>query len=151
MEAQVEVDNLHENSRESNPGLMHRPKGSKAAKLVHKEMNIKAEATYAQAEATKEIATATLRKAELMADHNLLMMLIAPNKNGVIAPEAQQYLRLRQAKEVKKLHKRLAQEEALEVARQVKEACHLSVTSFCPHLLLNFACAILLVHFVDLT
>jgi hypothetical protein len=66
------------------------------------------------------MAAATLRKAELMADHNLLMMMTTPDENGVTAPEAQQYLRLCRAEEVKKLQKRLANEEALEVARQVR-------------------------------
>jgi hypothetical protein len=46
MEAQVEVD-LRESSRESNPGLMQRPGGSKSAKLVHKEMSMKSGAAYA--------------------------------------------------------------------------------------------------------
>jgi hypothetical protein len=52
-------------------------------------MNIKAGAIYAQAEATKEMVAATLRKAEVMVDHNLLMMMTTPDENGVIAPKAQ--------------------------------------------------------------
>jgi hypothetical protein len=46
--------------------------------------------------------------------------MTTPDENGVTAPEAQQYLRLCRAEEVKKLQKRLANEEALEVARQVR-------------------------------
>jgi hypothetical protein len=66
IEAQIEVDNLRESSKESNFGLMQQPEGSKAAKLVHKEMNIEVGAVYAQAKAMKVSCTNTSCKDDIV-------------------------------------------------------------------------------------
>jgi hypothetical protein len=93
-----------------------RPIGTKAAKNVHREGKMREGAAYAQAKATEVMAAATMRKAALLEDHNMLLLMTNSQ-----TPEAQEYLRLRQAEELKKLRRRLADQEQQELEAQVVE------------------------------
>jgi hypothetical protein len=73
-------------------------------------------AAYAQAKATEVMPAATMRKATLLEDHNMLLLMTNSQ-----TPEAQEYLRLRQAEELKKLRRRLADQEQQELEAQVVE------------------------------
>jgi hypothetical protein len=97
--------------------LRDRPLGTKAAKELHRERKIREGAMYAQATATDRIAVATMRKAALLEDHNMLLLMTTP-ASQVTTPEAQWYLRLRQAEELKKLEKRLAADEERDLQLQ---------------------------------
>ena len=63
------------------------------------------------------MAQATVRKVAQMEERNNIMLMTLPSR--IDSPEAQEYQRLRQTEELKKLRKRLAKEECLE---QEKEA-----------------------------
>ena len=49
---------------DTNQVLWHRPSGSKAVKLVHREQKMRDLSLHAQDEATSTLAKATLRKAD---------------------------------------------------------------------------------------
>lgn len=54
-----------------------------------------------------------------MEEHNSIMLMTLPSR--IDSPEAQEYLRLRQTEELKKLRKRLAEEERLEQEEEVEK------------------------------
>jgi hypothetical protein len=93
-----------------------RPIGTKVAKNVHREGKMREGAAYVQAKATEVMAAATMRKAALLEDHNMLLLMTNSQ-----TPKAQEYLRLRQAEELKKLRRRLANQEQQELEAQVVE------------------------------
>jgi hypothetical protein len=111
---------------EDNHALKVRPGGTRAAKEVQKAGKQREGAMYAQAAASEVMAQATMRKAAMLEDHNILMLMTLPESRGSI-PEAQEYLRLRQAEVLKKLKIRLADDgereaqEALQLDRQAQE------------------------------
>ena len=62
---------------------------------------------YAHAEATKDMAAVRMRKAALLEDQNLLMLMSMPDADS----DAKEYLRLRRQMELKKLRKFLGEKE----------------------------------------
>lgn len=90
-----------------------RPSGSKMAKEELKQSKIRESALRAQAAATQTIAAATVRKNELMEEANLLVIMTLPSTHD-LEPDQVEYLRLRRREELKKLKRRLAEEEARE-------------------------------------
>jgi hypothetical protein len=62
---------------------------------------------FAHAEATKSMAAAHMRKAALLEDQNLLMLMSMPDADS----DAKEYLHLRRQMELRKLRKLLAEEE----------------------------------------
>ncbi|KAG0571858.1 hypothetical protein KC19_VG048800 [Ceratodon purpureus] len=67
-------------------------------------------AIRAQLAATKEMAKATKRKAKLLEDQNLIMLMIA-DKTGIINDDAREWVILQRKAELQKLRKRFAEEE----------------------------------------
>ena len=86
---------------DTNQVLRHRPSGSKAAKLAHKEEKLRDSGLHAQAEATSTLAKATLRKADCMEEQNLLFLMTTPDSQ-ITSPAAQRFLELRREEELKK-------------------------------------------------
>jgi hypothetical protein len=105
---------------DSNMVLRDRPSCTKAAKKLHLEGKIQEGAMYAQAAATNRIATATMRKAALLEDHNMLLLMTTP-ASQVTTPEARRYLMLCQTEELKKLEKRLAADEEPDLQLQADQ------------------------------
>jgi len=66
------------------------------------------------------MAQATVRKVAQMEEHNNIMLMTLPSR--INSPKAQEYLRLRQTEELKKLRKMLAEEERLEQEEEVAGA-----------------------------
>ena len=97
---------------EVRPFFRSRPTGSKAAKTAQRLEKTKEGAGYAQAAAQKIMAEASMRKVTQMEEHNSIMLMTLPSR--IDTPEAQEYLRLRQAEELKKLRRRLAEDERRE-------------------------------------
>ena len=77
----------------------------------------------AQARATTELATANLRKAEVLSDQAALSLFTMPNEER-LSDEAREYLSLKRQEEMAKLRKRLAHERH-EEAKAVAEAARL--------------------------
>jgi hypothetical protein len=105
---------------DSNRAFRDRPLGMKAAKDLHKDGKIRDHALYAQAKATEEMAAPTMQKAVSLKEQNLLFLMTAPVSEAS-TPEAQEYLRLWHADELKKLRRRLAAEEDSESRVHVAE------------------------------
>ena len=78
-------------------------------------------AIYAQAQATKTMVEAHMKKVVLLEEQNLLMLMMMPDESAT-APEAREYLALRRSEELKKLRKRMAKEERMaeEEAKQAE-------------------------------
>jgi hypothetical protein len=90
--------------------LSERPIGTRAAKEGIKEVEKREGAMYAQAETTIVMAVATVRKTQMIEDHNsILLMMLVPPKN--ISEGAREYLKLRQREELIKLRNRLHDKE----------------------------------------
>ena len=94
-----------------------RPQGSKAAKEDHRSMKTRDAAIRAQAAATKEMADATKRKADLLEDQNLIMLMTA-DEAGIINEDAREWMILRRRAELRKLRRKLAEDEEFEETRQ---------------------------------
>lgn len=84
------------------------------AKEEFKQSKIWESALHAQVAATQTMVAATVRKNELMEEANLLVIMTLPSTQD-LEPEAVEYLRLRRREELKKLRRRLAEEEEREV------------------------------------
>jgi hypothetical protein len=67
-------------------------------------------ALFAQAEATKTMAAAQMRKVALLEEQNLLMLMTMPDSQVTI-PKAREFLQLRRTMELKKLRRVVAEEE----------------------------------------
>ena len=85
-----------------------RPVGTKAAKEALKEARITDRAALAQAQATKNLASAPLKKVTVLEDHNLLLLM---NSSKVTSPAAEEYLRWRQEYELLKFERQMQEEE----------------------------------------
>jgi hypothetical protein len=96
-----------------------RPQGNRAAKEEHKNQKLRDAAVHAQLAATKELAEASKRKAEILADQNVLMLFTAPDSEN-LSQDSREYLQLRHKIELKKLRRQLADEEE----RERKEVSH---------------------------
>ncbi len=59
------------------------------------------------------MATAQMRKAELLEEQNMLLLMTMPD-DRITTPEAREYLRLRRGDELKKLRRKLVEEEVRE-------------------------------------
>jgi hypothetical protein len=105
---------------DSNRAFRDRPSGTKVAKDLHKDGKVRDHALYAQAKATEEMAAPTMQKAVSLKEQNLLFLMTAPVSEAS-TPEAQEYLRLWHADELKKLRRRLAAEEDSESRVHVAE------------------------------
>ena len=88
-----------------NQVLRHRPSGSKAAKLAHKEEKLRDFDLHAQAKATSTLAKATLRKADCMEEQNFLFLMTTSNSQ-ITSPAAQRFLELRREEELEKYEAR---------------------------------------------
>lgn len=88
-----------------------RPQGSKRAMEDRRLTNFVETVAHAQATAIKAMADATLKKAQVMDDQNVFMLMTyAPN--GVISATGARWLKLRQKEELRKLEARLAESRA---------------------------------------
>jgi hypothetical protein len=87
-----------------------RPGGSKSAREESRSQSAREGAMYAQAEATRTMAAAQMRKAELLEEQNMLLLMTMPD-DRITTHEAREYLRLRRQDELKKLRRKLAEEE----------------------------------------
>lgn len=96
---------------------LKRPVGSRIAKEENKSQKLRELAIRAQAAATKDMAAATWRKTELLADQNVLMLFTTPDIQ-ITDPGALEYLRLRREEELSKLRRRLEEEAAAEAKRK---------------------------------
>jgi hypothetical protein len=103
---------------ESNAGLQVRPVGSKAAKEAHKAAKTRDGAMYVQVAAQEVLGVAATAKAAIMAEHNLILLMSAPDEGGLPTATAREFLALRQAEELKKLKLRLVQEAAQEIVQE---------------------------------
>jgi hypothetical protein len=90
-----------------------RPQGNRAAKEEHKNQKLRDATIRAQLAAKKELAEASRRKADILADQNVLMLFTAPD-NGNLTEDSHEYLKLRCQVELKKLRSLLAEEEEKE-------------------------------------
>ena len=99
---------------DTNQVLRHRPSGSKAAKLAHKEEKLRDSGLHAQAEATLTLVKATLRKVDYMEEQNLLFLMTTPDSQ-ITSPAAQQFMELHREEELEKY------EAKKTVARPLKE------------------------------
>ena len=97
-----------------------RPGGTKAAKAVQKARKVREAAIYAQAEATKTMAAAQMRKVALLEQQNLIMLMTMPD-NQDATPEAREFLQLLRAEEMRKLKRRLAEDEERERLQKIAE------------------------------
>ena len=88
-------------------------RGTKMAKNNVATAKAQEGAIYAEAQAMKTMAEAHMKKAALLEEQNLLMLMTMPD-DPVAASEAREYLVLRRIKELKKLQKRMVDEEAKE-------------------------------------
>ena len=95
------------------------PGGTKIAKKNIAAAKAQEGAIYVEAQATKTMAEAHMKKVALLEEQNLLMLMTMPD-DPMAASKAREYLVLRQIKELKKLQKRMAEEEAKE-AKHGKE------------------------------
>ena len=84
-----------------------RPGGVKGAKEDQRQGKMRDGLLLAHAEATKSMAAAHMRKAAILEDQNLLMLMSMPDADE----DAKEYLRLRRQMELKKLRKLVAEEE----------------------------------------
>lgn len=102
------------------PSLKGRPSGSKVAKEDVRSASAREGAIYTQPDATKSMAVAQMKKATLLEDQNMLMLMTIPN-DQVTTMETMEYLRLRRGDELKKIWRKLTVEEACDLV----EAAHL--------------------------
>ena len=70
-----------------------RPQGNRATKEEYKNQKLKDATIRAQLVATKELAEASRRKVDILADQNVLMLFIATD-NGNLTEESREYLKL---------------------------------------------------------
>ena len=89
-----------------------RPGGVKAAKQDNMQQKMRDGALYAQAEATKSMAAVQMKKIACMEDQNMLLLMTMPIEDSA-GEDAREYLRLRRGEELKKLRKRLSEEESM--------------------------------------
>ena len=94
----------------SQRGTNSRPSGSKAARDESRSNSAREGAIYAQADATRTMAAAQMKKAQLLEDQNMLLLMTMPD-DKITTHEAREYLRLRRADELRKLRRKLADEE----------------------------------------
>ena len=87
-----------------------RPGGSKAAREESRSNSAREGAIYAQADATRSMAAAQMKKTALLEDQNMLLLMTMPD-DKITTSEAREYLRLRRGDELKKLRRELAEEE----------------------------------------
>jgi hypothetical protein len=111
-----------------------RPGGSKAAKEDSRSASAREGAIYAQAAATRTMAAAKMKKAVLLeVDHNMLLLMTMP-EDKITTVEAREYLRLRRGDELKKLRRKLAEEErerADAASAHEEGKCRLPTSSTC--------------------
>ena len=91
----------------SQPSPKGRLGGSKAAKEDARSASAREGAIYAQADATRSMVAAQMKKAALLEDQNMLMLMIMLDDQVTIV-EAREYLRLRKGDELKNLRRELA-------------------------------------------
>jgi hypothetical protein len=96
-------------------GKQHfRPQGNRATKEEHKNQKIRDATIRAQLAATKELAEASKRKADILADQNVLMLFTAPDSMN-LSEDSREYFQLRQQIELKKPQRQLANKEEMEL------------------------------------
>jgi hypothetical protein len=100
-----------------------RPGGVKAAKDDVKQGKIHEGLMLAHAEATRSMAATHMRKAAILEDHNLLMLMSMPDADE----DAKEYLRLRRQMELKKLRKLVAEEECRDAEANPVNAANVDV------------------------
>ena len=74
---------------------------------------------YAQAEAIRNMTAVQMKKDVLIEDQNMLFLITMPIDNSA-GEDTREYLRLRRGKKLKKLRKRLYQEESRELAHEAR-------------------------------
>jgi hypothetical protein len=93
VDAIEESDGL-ERADSSQGFVMARPRGVKHAKADIKQGKIRDAVRHKQAAASETMAAATMRKAAILEEANMLMLMTLPDSQ-VTAPEAIEYLQLR--------------------------------------------------------
>ncbi len=92
---------------ERNEALQDHPLGTKATKEYHRAEKVVERAFYKQVATSEVMAEAIMRKVGALEDHNLTLLMTILNAHGVQSTVPQEFLRLRQEEELKKLQKRL--------------------------------------------
>ena len=121
--AQSEVD-----AGGSARGGIARPGGSKGAREDSRSASAREGAIYAQADATRTMAAAQMKKAALLEDQNMLLLMTMPD-DKITTAEAREYLRMRRCDELKKLRRKLAHEEERERLDAASESAERSRSS----------------------
>ena len=77
---------------------------------------------YAQAAATQTLAAATMHKNDILEEANFLAIMTLPSNKDCGQEEAAKFLRLRRREQLKKLRRRLTEEEELEANQFASQA-----------------------------
>lgn len=85
-----------------------RPVENKHVKEEYQAAKLRESAVRAQAKATVEIATANMRKAQILHDQTTLSLFIMPNAES-LSELACEYLNLRQEEEIKRMRSHIAE------------------------------------------
>ena len=94
-----------------------RPGGTKAAKEDQIRAKQREAAVYAQAAATDKMAEAQMLKAVGLQDQNMLLLMTTDDAT-LTNTEAREYIQLRRVEELRKLRRRLAEDNEQELVRQ---------------------------------
>ena len=111
---------ISEGATRSQSVYNERPGEVKAAKQDNMQQKTKDNALYAQAEATRSMAAVQMKKMVFVADQNILLLMTMPIED-IAGENAREYLRRRRGKELKKLKKRLSDEEFALQAQEARE------------------------------
>jgi hypothetical protein len=87
-----------------------RPGGSKTAREEARSVSVREGAIYAQVDATMSMVAAQRKKATLLEDQNMLLLMTMSN-DQITTVEVREYMRLRRGDELKKLRLKLAAKE----------------------------------------
>lgn len=87
-----------------------RPGMSKTAREEARSASVREGAIYAQVDATKNMVAAQRKKAALMEDQNMLLLMTMSN-DKITTVEVREYMRLRKGDELKKLRRKLVAKE----------------------------------------
>ncbi|KAG0596403.1 hypothetical protein M758_UG250800 [Ceratodon purpureus] len=109
LEVEVEAGTVNDSGtqRAGEGLLLKRTKGVKKAKAAQIFSKVREEAMRASAAATSEMADATRKKAQILADHHAMEVMTMPDEL-IQTEEAREYMRLRRQEELAKVRERMA-------------------------------------------
>ena len=111
---------ISEGATRSQSVYNERPGGVKVAKQDNMQQKAREGALYTQADATRSMAAVQMKKVALIADQNMLLLMTMPIEESA-GEDAREYLRLRRGEKLKKLKKRLSEEESALQTREARE------------------------------